>query len=75
MARATPAHSESESERVLTKKQKKGEESDDPMDEVGDGEDKEEAEEEYEIEKIIDSSTTIFADVCPFAGRGVAPND
>ena len=62
MPRATTPQSESESERVPAKKQKKGEESpaDEPMDE--DGEDGEE-EEEYEIEAILDSSETIFPGV------------
>ena len=67
MPRATSPHSESESERVPSKKQKKREESpaDDPMDE--DGEDEAEAEkddEEYEIAAILDSSEKIFKDVC-----------
>ena len=70
MPRETPAQSDSESERVPSKKQKKEETpADDPMNE--DGEDNEEAEEndgegeEYEIEAILDSSNTIFEDVCP----------
>jgi len=61
------ASSESESERVPSKKQKKREKSpvDDPMDEDqpgGDEGDEEEDEEEYEIEKIIDSREGIFKD-------------
>lgn len=69
MPRETPAQSDSESERVPSKKQKKGEQSpvDDPMDE--DGEENEEMEgddgEEYEIETILDFSKEIFPDVCP----------
>jgi len=61
MPRATTPQSESESERVPSKKQKKKEESpaDEPMDE--DGEDgAEDVDEEYEIEAILDSSTTVF---------------
>lgn len=64
--------SESESERVPSKKQKKREESpaDDPMDEdkpvedEGDEEGGDDEEEEYEIEKILDSKEGIFKDVC-----------
>lgn len=72
MARETSAQSDSESERVPSKKQKKGGKDlfDDPMDE--DGRDGEEAEgdegEEYEIEAILDYSEKIFPDVCPSAG-------
>lgn len=67
MAGATPAHSDSESERVPSKKQKKGEDSpvDDPMDEDGGDEEEAEGNEEYEIEAIMDSSMDIFKDVCP----------
>lgn len=69
MARETSAQSDSESERVPSKKQKKGEDIpvDDPMDEDGgDKEDEgEEEEEEYEIEAILDSSKEIFRGVCP----------
>ena len=69
MPRAVSPRSESESERVFSKKQKKREESpvDDPMDEDGgdEAEAEEEAEEEeYEIEKILDSSKDVFTDVC-----------
>jgi len=66
MPRETSAQSESESERVPSKKQKKREESpaDDPMDEdvedKGGGEEDGGEEEEYEIETILDSSTEIF---------------
>jgi hypothetical protein len=68
MPRVTYSHSESESERVPSKKQKKGQiPADDPMDEDGaDGvevEGDEEEEEEYEIEKILDASREIFEDV------------
>ena len=60
MPRAASPESESESERIPSKKQKKREESpvDDPMDE-DDGE-----EAEYEIEAILDSSKDIFPKVC-----------
>ena len=60
MPRATSPESESESERIPSKKQKKRDESpvDDPMDE-------DEGEEgEYEIEAILDSSKQIFPGVC-----------
>lgn len=62
MPRATSLNSESETERAPSKKQKKREESPahDPMDEDGV---EDEDEEEYEIEKILDSSETIFKDV------------
>jgi len=67
MPRVTAPDSESESERVPSKKQKKTEITvDDPMDEDGGDEE----EEEYEIEKILDSSTEIFQDVCFTVGRG-----
>lgn len=68
MAHENSAQSDSESERVPSKKQKESP-VDDPMDE--DGGDKEEAEEndneneEYEIEAILESSDRIFQDVCP----------
>jgi hypothetical protein len=79
MPRETSAQSESESERVPSKKQKKREESpaDDPMDEdvedKGEGEEvedagEEEEGEEYEIAAILDSSKDVFPDVCPFVG-------
>ena len=62
MPRATSPESESESERVPSKKQKKREEKepepvDDPMDEDT---------EEYEIEKVMDSSREVFVDVRSF---------
>jgi len=65
MPPAIPPSSESESERVPSKKQKKREESpaDDPMDEdQPDGDEGDEDEEEYEIEKILDSKEGIFKD-------------
>jgi len=70
MPRVTAPDSESESERVPSKKQKKTAITvDDPMDE--DGEDEGDGEEEeYEIERILDSSTEIFEDVCFTVGRG-----
>ena len=70
MPRATSPQSESESERVPSKKQKKREMLvDDPMDEdegeEGGGDEEEDVqEEEYEIERILDSSKEIFEDVC-----------
>lgn len=70
MPLVTSPGSESESERVPSKKLKKREESpaDDPMDEdqpAGDEGDEEGGDdEEYEIEKIIDSREGIFKDVC-----------
>lgn len=68
MPRVTTPNSESESERVPSKKQKKSEiPVDDPMDEdegdEGGGDDAEGEEEEYEIEKILDASREIFEDV------------
>lgn len=59
MPRAASPESDSETERIPAKKQKKREESpvDDPMDEDG-GED-----EEYEIETVLDSSMDVFG-VC-----------
>lgn len=75
MTRADSAHSESDSERVPTKKQKKEEEKpvDDPMDEDEEG--GEGPDEEYEIEKIIDSRDDVFNDVCPFVGLGLRANN
>ena len=66
MPRVTSPNSESESERVPSKKQKKTEISvDDPMDEdEGGGAEAEDDDEEYEIERILDSSTAIFENVC-----------
>jgi len=66
MPRETSVQSGSESERVPSKKPKKGEEDpvDDPMDEDGGDKEEEEGdvEEEYEIEGILDSSKDIFKD-------------
>ncbi|KAF9650120.1 hypothetical protein BDM02DRAFT_1512793 [Thelephora ganbajun] len=65
MPRPTSPQSESDSERVSSKKQKKRVESpvDDPMDEDGvEKEAVEDDDDEYEIERIMDSSTTIFKD-------------
>ena len=58
MPRIASPESDSEDERILSKKQKKREKSpaDEPMDEDGVGD----AEEEYEIEKVLDSSMEIF---------------
>jgi len=67
MPRATSPQSESESERVPSKKQKKREENpvDDPMDEDGrEEEDEDDEGAEYEIERVLDSSETVFPDVC-----------
>ena len=72
MARATSEQSESESERVPSKKQKKRVESpaDDPMEEDElEGDDGGEG--EYEIEQILDSSKEVFEDVCPFSDPGL----
>ena len=62
MPRAASPESESEAERIPSKKQKKREKSpaDDPMDEDGA---EEEDEIEYEIEKVLRSSMDIFG-VC-----------
>lgn len=62
MPRATSVESESEAERIPSKKQKKREESpvDDPMDED------EDSGEEYEIEAILKSSNKVFDNVCSF---------